>query len=116
MIDECRDAFNLFDTDGDGHIVITELAPAFHALGYNPSDEQLTKMRNNVVGDMIDFVKFVELLLPMTFDADLEAELKEAFSAFDEDETGLIDASTLRHLIANIAPALDDDEIDALLS
>ena len=65
---------------------------------------------------MIDFVKFVELLLPMTFDADLEAELKEAFAAFDEDETGRIDASTLRHLIVNIAPTLDDDEVDELLN
>ena len=42
MIEEVREAFAIFDRDGDGTISTRELGTALRALGQNPSDAEVT--------------------------------------------------------------------------
>ena len=41
QIEELREAFQLFDNDGDGLITIKELGAVMRSLGRNPSDAEL---------------------------------------------------------------------------
>ena len=41
QIEELREAFQLFDNDGDGFITIKELGAVMRSLGRNPSDAEL---------------------------------------------------------------------------
>ena len=41
QIEEMREAFQLFDNDGDGFITIRELGSVMRSLGRNPSESEL---------------------------------------------------------------------------
>jgi len=45
---ELRDAFNLFDIDGDGKITTQELGTVMKSLGLNPTDSELQDMIDEV--------------------------------------------------------------------
>ena len=45
---ELREAFSLFDIDGDGKITTDELGTVMKSLGMNPSAEQLRDMIDEV--------------------------------------------------------------------
>jgi len=45
QISAFRDAFNHFDEDGDGFITTRELGKVLTALGRNPTDSELVKLK-----------------------------------------------------------------------
>jgi calmodulin len=99
LIEEYREAFELFDTDHDGTITCTELGTVLRALGRNPSPRELQEMLEEVDSDgngTIDFPEFCTLLNHRTQcggrdGADLIIEheaLQNALFAADVDECG----------------------------
>lgn len=63
---EFKEAFSLFDKDGDGTITTKELGTVMRSLGQNPTEAELQDMINEVDADgmlilpqLIDFVKMV---------------------------------------------------------
>nr|KAG5710668.1 hypothetical protein BaRGS_035070 [Batillaria attramentaria] len=95
QIAEFKEAFSLFDKDGDGTITTKELGTVMRSLGQNPTEAELQDMINEV-------------------DADDE-ELKEAFRVFDKDGNGFISASELRHVMTNLGEKLTDEEVDEMI-
>jgi calmodulin len=50
---EYRDAFDLFDRDGNGKVSSDELGPLMRSLGSNPPDDHLQDLINEVDYDGI---------------------------------------------------------------
>ena len=48
QIAEFKEAFSLFDKDGDGTITTKELGTVMRSLGQNPTESELTDMVNEV--------------------------------------------------------------------
>lgn len=48
LFPEFREAFSLFDKDGDGTITTKELGTVMRSLGQNPSEDELQDMVNEV--------------------------------------------------------------------
>ena len=48
VISELREAFALFDKDGDGSITTAELATVMRSLGQNPTEADLKQMIKEV--------------------------------------------------------------------
>lgn len=48
---EMKDAFKLFDEDGDGTITLSELGTVMKRLGQNPTDRELREMIKDVDQD-----------------------------------------------------------------
>ena len=62
QIEELREAFTLFDNDGDGFISIEELACVMRSLGKNPSEEELNAIINvNIYFRLREILKFCDL-------------------------------------------------------
>ncbi|KAF1896316.1 hypothetical protein Lal_00018599 [Lupinus albus] len=129
---EIKEAFGLFDKDGDGCITVEELATVIRSLDQNPTEEELQDMINEVDADgngTIEFVEFLNLMAKKMKETDAEEDLKEAFKVFDKDQNGYISASevligewlypyafrTLRHVMINLGEKLTDDEVEQMI-
>ena len=118
QISEYKEAFSLFDKDGDGTITTKELGTIMAALHYNPTEAELQDMINEVDSDgngTIDFPEFLTMMAKKMKDADSENEIKEAFAVFDKDGNGLILAAELRHVLATMGERLTEGEVNQLL-
>ncbi|KAL3955190.1 hypothetical protein ACCO45_010753 [Purpureocillium lilacinum] len=103
QVSEFKEAFSLFDKDGDGQITTKELG---------------TDMINEVDADnngTIDFPEFLTMMARKMKDTDSEEEIREAFKVFDRDNNGFISAAELRHVMTSIGEKLTDDEVDEMI-
>nr|VDD62093.1 unnamed protein product [Brassica oleracea] len=140
QISEFKEAFSLFDKDGDDVcfstefcfefclkrtkretcccITTKELGTVMRSLGQNPTEAELQDMINEVDADgngTIDFPEFLNLMARKMKDTDSEEELKEAFRVFDKDQNGFISAAELRHVMTNLGEKLTDEEVDEMI-
>ncbi|XP_076098159.1 calmodulin-alpha-like isoform X1 [Mytilus galloprovincialis] len=118
QIQEYREAFKMFDKDGDGTITTKELGTVMRSLGQNPSSQELEDMVNEVDVDgngEIDFEEFVMMMAKKVQDADTEKELKEAFSVFDQDGDGFINTKELKQVMANLGEDLADEDVMSMI-
>lgn len=116
---EYRDAFSLFDKDGNGYLTKEELGHVMHQLGQWARMEELQEMLAEIDTDgdgNVSFEEFVEILLNIT-DSDQdssaaqeEQELRDAFKVFDKHNRGYITASDLRAVLQCLGEDLDSDE------
>eukprot|EP00977_Amphora_coffeiformis_P013184 scaffold3403_cov158-Amphora_coffeaeformis.AAC.2 len=98
QIAEFKEAFSLFDKDGDGTITTKE-------LGTIDADGSGT----------IDFPEFLTMMARKMKDTDSEEEILEAFKVFDKDGNGFISAAELRHIMTNLGEKLTDEEVDEMI-
>ncbi|EMS66519.1 Calmodulin-like protein 1 [Triticum urartu] len=106
QIQEFREAFKLFDKDGDGTITTKELGTVMRSLGQHPTEDELK--------DMVE--EFLGLVArQMRGDAEAEEELHEAFRVFDKDNNGFISLDELRTVMKNLGEKLSEDELNEML-
>jgi calmodulin len=118
QIAEFKEAFSLFDKDGDGTITTKELGTVMRSLGQNPTEAELQDMINEVDADgngTIDFPEFLTMMARKMKDTDSEEEIKEAFKVFDKDGNGFISAAELRHVMTNLGEKLTEEEVDEMI-
>ena len=66
QLEEFKEAFSLFDKDGDGTVSTNELGQVMRTLGQNPTEAELNDMIKEVDVDgngEIDFEEFVGLMI-----------------------------------------------------
>nr|BAU51804.1 yellow cameleon Nano50 [Expression vector pLN-YC-Nano50] len=118
QIAEFKEAFSLFDKDGDGTITTKELGTVMRSLGQNPTEAELQDMINEVDADgngTIYFPEFLTMMARKMKDTDSEEEIREAFRVFDKDGNGYISAAELRHVMTNLGEKLTDEEVDEMI-
>ena len=118
QLEEYRDAFDLFDRDGNGKVSSDELGPLMRSLGANPKDDHLQELINEVDYDgdgVLNFTEFIDLMVNDRPEIEDDLDLIEAFHAFDAYETGLIDSADLREAFYRMdeGQAEAEDVIDA---
>ena len=88
---EFREAFALFDKDGDGTISTKELGTVMNSLGQKPTSAELEAMIKEIDTDgngEIDFDEFLAMMAKKLQESDLEEDIREAFRVFDINCTG----------------------------
>uniref|UniRef100_A0A1Q3FT20 Putative calmodulin n=1 Tax=Culex tarsalis TaxID=7177 RepID=A0A1Q3FT20_CULTA len=118
QIEELREAFTLFDTNGDGTISGAELSTVLRALGKNVSDAEVEELLKEVHTDdegRIHFGDFVAMMTIRLKDFNSEDQLHEAFRIFDRDGNGRISADELRVALRSFGEQLTEEELEELL-
>ncbi|EEA21351.1 hypothetical protein TMatcc_009247 [Talaromyces marneffei ATCC 18224] len=113
-----REAFAVFDKDGNGEITADELREVMRSLGQNPTESELQDIVNELDVDRtgtIDFDEFLTMMVHKGKATDEEAELRAAFEVFDQDGSGTISADEMRRVMKSIGEDLTDAEIEEMI-
>ncbi|TNV75245.1 hypothetical protein FGO68_gene10885 [Halteria grandinella] len=118
QINECRDKFKMFDSEGRGTITVRELGVVMRQLGVNPTDEELQEMIQEVdesgEGE-ITFQQFISIMAHKMKDADSEQGTLEAFRVFDKERTGFISRGELKSILMTMGQLMTEEEAEDLL-
>jgi calmodulin len=119
-IADLKEAFAMFDINGDGTIELNEIRQVMRKLGQNPTEEELKEMISTVDDNddkEIDFEEFLVLMKSRceVDPQDPEKELRDAFAVFDTDGSGSIDRKELKRLMKKLGQALTEAEVDAMM-
>ncbi|CAK1590133.1 unnamed protein product [Parnassius mnemosyne] len=122
---EFREAFRLFDKDGDGTITKEELGRVMRSLGQFARVEELQDMLQEVDSDgdgNVSFEEFVNILSKSmsagggsSCAEQEERELRDAFRVFDKHNRGYICASDLRAVLQCLGEDLSEEEIEDMI-
>ena len=118
QLEKCREIFNLYDKDKDGTIDSRELGDIMRSLGTYPSYEEINEMLKEVDTDnsgKIDFEEFLELFNKKINELDTEEDYIEAFKTFDKDNSGLITAKNLVHVMASLGERITEEEAEEMI-
>lgn len=100
-MDEYKEAFALFDTEGDGKIDSDQIGSLLRSLNLNPDDEDIDKIEKDVGNRRIKFEEFLSIFLtekqkskPVT-----AQQFIETLSVFDKDNAGRVASGEMRHVL-----------------
>jgi len=114
QVAEFKEAFDLFDKNGDGQVTASELGAVMESLGHCPTEEQLMDMVHEVDENgngCIELDEFIKMMSRTVQESESEKELREAFKVFDKDKDGFISAAELRNVMYNLGEELSELEI-----
>lgn len=115
QIEEFREAFSLFDTEGEGKIFTKELGTVLRSLGIHTSEaernEYFNKYDSSCEG-IIYFKDFLEILVSKMQVTKPEEELLQAFKIFDTDKRNYMDIEHFKHELKTYCEGIDQSEID----
>lgn len=113
-IEEIREAFNLFDTDGSGTIDPKELKAAMQSLGFEAKNQTIYQMIGDIDKDgsgSIDFEEFLDMMTAKMSDKDSREDINKVFNLFDDDNTGKISLRNLKRVAHELGETMTDAEL-----
>ena len=111
---ECREAFNLFDTDGSGSIDVKELKAAMRALGFQVKKAEIRQMIADLDKDesgAIEFDEFCDLMKGRISGRDSREEIMKVFELFTDENSKFITFRNLKRVVQDLGEKLNDDEM-----
>ena len=115
---EFKEAFKIFDKNGDGSISTKELGVVMRSVGKNPTDRELQEIILEFDKDKsgtLDFEEFMTMMSRKLYEKDAREELFQAFRVFDIDGNGLVSAAELRHVLISLPEKLSDEDVDEMI-
>merc|ERR1719187_532067 len=122
-VQDVKNAFRKFDSNGDGHLDRSELKQLLISSGKNVSDQEVAALfaQGDVDGDgMIDIQEFVKMMFPAATTTLTKVQqsfknlndVKAAFRRFDSDGDGHISRTELRQVMSSFSEA----EVDSIFA
>merc|ERR1719464_654242 len=116
-IDEIREAFNLFDTDGSGTIDPAELKAAMRSLGFETKNPTIFQMIADLDqdGTAIGFEDFLDAITQKLGDKESREGIHKIFNLFDDDKTGTITLKNLKRVSKELGETMSEEELREMI-
>eukprot|EP00918_Siedleckia_nematoides_P021708 GHVU01046750.1.p1 GENE.GHVU01046750.1~~GHVU01046750.1.p1 ORF type:complete len:167 (+),score=31.77 GHVU01046750.1:105-605(+) len=117
-VEEIREAFNLFDTDGSGTIDPRELKAAMQSLGFetkNPTIYQMIADLDRQGTGAIDFEEFLDAITSKLGDKESRDGIQKIFALFDDDKTGSVSLKNLKRVARELGETMTDEELREMI-
>jgi len=118
QIEEIREAFSLFDTDGSGAINYKELKAAMKALGFDTGKEEMQKIIEDIDADgsgEIEFPEFMQMMTGKMGAVDTREGILKLFEKFDRGGKGYIDVSDVKHIAKEVGENVPEDYLHHMI-
>jgi centrin-1 len=113
-IEEIKEAFDLFDSDGSGTVEPRELKSAMVSLGFEAKNATLFHVVSELDKDgsgAIDFEEFLNMMSSQMDDHSSKEDIRSIFVLFDADKTGYINIKNLRKIARDLGETCEDEEL-----
>tara|TARA_B110000503_G_C6994471_1_gene348809 strand:- start:237 stop:731 length:495 start_codon:yes stop_codon:yes gene_type:complete len=117
-IEEIKEAFDLFDTDGSGSIDPKELKAAMTSLGFDAKNQTIFQMISDLDRNRsgsIEFEEFLDMMTARMSDKDSRDDISKVFRLFDDDNSGVITLRNLRRVAKELGETMTDQELQEML-
>jgi calmodulin len=116
-LNDIKECFTLYDKDADGKISCQDLGLVIRSLGSNPTEAEVDDIARNMIrGPTFGLPELLQVMARFMGESrNKQEEIRESFSVFDRDGTGMISAAELRHVMTNIGEKLSDQEVDEMI-
>ena len=118
-IEEIREAFNLFDTDGSGTIDPKELKAAMESLGFenkNPTIyHMIAELDTPENSGGISFDMFLDAITARLGNKETKDGIFRIFELFDDDKSGSISIHNLRRVAKELGETMSPEELKEML-
>ncbi|CAE7246221.1 Icl1e [Symbiodinium microadriaticum] len=116
-IDEIKEAFNLFDTDGSGTIDPGELKAAMRSLGFETKNPTIFQMIADLDqdGTAIGFDDFLDAITAKLGDKETRDGIHKIFNLFDDDKTGTITLKNLKRVSKELGETMTEEELREMI-
>ena len=118
MIEEIREAFNLFDTDRSGSIDYKELKAAMRALGFETKKEDMQRIIAEIDADgsgEIEFPEFMQMMNGQMGAKETYEDIMKVFALFDDGGKGKVSAKDVRRIARELGENMEDAELDEMV-
>jgi len=116
--EEYRDAFTIFDTDGDGKISAEELQGVMANLNLDCTVDEAQKYISEVTKNKLityeEFARLLEMKSATGWTIE-ENDLRAAFSVFDADGDNKVTRDEVREVMKKFGEILDDSSLQAMI-
>eukprot|EP01122_Echinamoeba_exundans_P005181 TRINITY_DN1534_c0_g1_i2.p1 TRINITY_DN1534_c0_g1~~TRINITY_DN1534_c0_g1_i2.p1 ORF type:complete len:142 (-),score=43.08 TRINITY_DN1534_c0_g1_i2:84-509(-) len=111
---DLKDAFALFDRNGDGVISAQEVGTVLRALGRFPTEAEVQEIVKDLGSEKVDFEKVKTLMGRVRRDIE-EREVREALKIFDPEGKGMVSAESVRVVLSSTGEKMDPKDIDSII-
>ncbi len=121
-VDEIRQAFELFDTNGTGRIDPKELKAAMQSLGFDSKNPTIFLLISELDTPEaakrggIEFETFLEAINSKLGDKETEEGLRRIFNLFVDDNQDTITLSSLRKIAKELGEQMSHEDLQDMLS
>ena len=116
-IEEIREAFSMFDTNGTGRIDPKELKAAMHSLGFEKKSPTVYEMICDLEaeGGEVDFELFLDAISNKLGNRETKDGIERIFDLFDDDRTGSINFNNIKRVAKDLGETMTNDELREML-
>ena len=117
-IEEIREAFSMFDTEGTGRIDPKELKAAMHSLGFEKKSPTVYEMICDLedAGGDVDFNQFLAAISNKLGNRETRDGINKIFDLFDDDKTGTISIANIRRVAKELGETMNFEELKEMIS
>ena len=117
-IEEIKEAFDIFDPEGNGSIQVQDLLSAMKTLGFdtkNPAIYQMIADFDENGNGTIEFEEFLDMMTARISDRNTKDDLKRVFNLFDDTRCGEIKVEHLKRVARELGEEISEEELKEIV-